>query len=207
MRRTKLLLATLAVSVALVAASPATAWADATGPQAVPTPAGKKVKLADQWAGAVEGTDAYISLFTLNNAQAGAYLADGADIATLVLGKRKGKALNLRPTDGTTVTAALDGDTVTGYVTIDGTDYAYTAERSTGDGGWYRGRKGSGAQLISAGFIVIADSTYRGAIREGGEVVATPDFDVDQLTLDVPSGGTIKVLPVAAFVKKEQRLA
>ncbi len=165
------------------------------------------MRLADQWAGPIEGTEAYISLFTLNNKRAGAYLADGADIATLVLGKRVGDELDLRPTEGTSVTATIDGDTVTGTVEFDGAEYPFTAEESTGDGGWYRGRKRIDGATVAAGFIVLEDGTYRGAIREDDEVVATPDFDPDDLTLDLPDGGTIKVLPVAAFVKKEQRLA
>jgi hypothetical protein len=68
------------------------------------------VRLASQWAGKVEGTDAYISVFTLNNGQAGAYLADGADIATLVRGTRTGGVIDLRPNEGTDVTASVAGE-------------------------------------------------------------------------------------------------
>jgi type II secretory pathway pseudopilin PulG len=195
------------VGIGAVLAGPVAAHAADADVAGVVSSAGKRIRLADQWAGEVEGTDAYISVFTLSNRRAGAYLADGADIATLVLGKRTGSTIDLRPTEGTEVTATVDGATVTGTVTIDGSEYDFTAERSTGDGGWYRGRKTSGGETVAAAFIVLEDGSYRGAIREGDEVIATPDFDPGDLTLDLPEGGTIKVLPVAAFVKKEQKLA
>jgi hypothetical protein len=104
------------------------------------------------------------------------------------------------------VTATVHGSDVAGTVTLDGVAHDFTATRSTGDGGWYRGLKTVQGERLAAGFIVLGDGSARGAIRLGDEVVATPDFDPGDLTLEVPGGGTIKVLPVARFVKKHQSL-
>jgi hypothetical protein len=171
-----------------------------------PTAPEERVSLADQWAGRVKGTKAYISLFTLNDGQAGSYLADGAKVATLVLGRVEGDKLSLRPADGTTVTGTVAGDEVTGTVKLDGREYAYTAERATGEAGWYRGRKTTGGETIAAGFIVLDDGSFRGAVRRGDEVIANPDFDPSDLVLEVEGAGRLEVLPVAEFVKREQKL-
>lgn len=207
MRNRTLLLVVLAAGLTLLASAPGQAWASDAGHETASAPAKKRVKLADQWAGKVQGTNAYISLFTLNNGQAGSYLADGADIATLVLGKRTGAQLELRPTGSTTVTANVAGSTVDGTVTLNGTSHSFTADRASGSAGWYRGRKKDHGDTIAAGFIVLADGSFRGAIRRGDRVVANPAFDPSHLVLRVPGDGKLKVLRVADFVKKEQRLA
>lgn len=206
MRKRSCVAVVLAAGLAFVIATPG--YARSSQPQhAVSTPTKKRVKLADQWTGKVQDTNAYVSLFTLNDKHAGAYLADGANIATLVLGKRNHDQLSLRPTAATTVTANVAGETVDGTVTLDGVAHPFTADRATGKAGWYRGRKKNRGDTIAAGFIVLADGTFRGAIRRGTQVVANPDFNPSSLVLDVPGDGKLEVLPVAKFVQKEQKLA
>jgi hypothetical protein len=204
------LAAVLAVGVALAAAGCGDDDGSGdTGDRSESTAAEERVSLADQWAGTIEGTNAYISVFTLDDGQAGAYLADGADIATLLLGAVDDDviSLSLSPADRTTLTANVAGDEVTGTATLDGGDYAFTAERATGDAGWYRGRTSADGETVAAGFIVLGDGSFRGAVRRGDEVIANPDFDPSDLVLDVPGVGELEVLPVAKFVEQEQELA
>jgi hypothetical protein len=197
----------LAVGVALAAVGCGDDdGSDDAGDRSEPT-AEERVSLADQWAGTIEGTNAYISVFTLDDAQAGAYLADGADIATLVLGTVEGDEISLILAEGATVAANVAGDEVTGTVTLDGADYPFTAEQATGKAGWYRGRTSADGEVVAAGFIVLGDGSFRGAVRQGDQVIATPDFDPSDLVLDVPDVGELEVLPVAEFVEREQELS
>jgi hypothetical protein len=163
-------------------------------------------RLADQWAGRVEGTNAYISVFTLDDGQAGAYLADGQRIATLVLGRIENGMLDLEPARGTTVTGTAQGDMVQGTATIDGSQYAFSAERATGTAGWYRGRATIAGQAVAAGYIILADGSQRGAVRRGEQVLATPTFDPGNPEIQV-EGGSVTVRPVAEFVEQEGGLS
>lgn len=164
-------------------------------------------RLADQWAGKVEGTNAYISVFTLDNGETGAYLADGDQIAALVLGSLENNNLELGPNDdGVSVEGTIDDADVRGTTTIDGQQYSFTATRATGDAGWYRGRTTVEGQLVTAGYIILDDGTQRGAVRRGDEVLGAPEFDPSTPTISA-GGVSVDVVPVAEFVEREGGLA
>jgi hypothetical protein len=163
-------------------------------------------RLADQWAGRVEGTNAYISVFTLDDGQAGAYLADGQRIATLVLGRIDNETLDLEPARGTTVAGTVRGDMVDGTATIDGAQHPFSAQKATGTAGWYRGRATIGGQAVAAGYIILADGSQKGAVRRGEEILATPTFDPANPIIEV-EGGSVTVRPVAEFVEQEGGLS
>jgi hypothetical protein len=163
--------------------------------------------LAEQWAGPVEGTDAYVSVFTLDDGQAGAYVADGADVAALVLGTTEDGSIDLRPSDEVEVVVGGGGGEVSGTVTLDGEPHPFTAAASTGAAGWYRVRTEVDGDLVSAGYIVLADGTQRGAVRRGDEVIAAPELDTTDPVVDVEGVGTLRLLPVADFVEQERGLA
>ena len=163
--------------------------------------------LAEQWAGAVEGTDAYVSVFTLDDGQAGAYVADGADVAALVLGTTEDGSIDLRPGGGVEVVVEGGGDEVSGTVTLDGEAHPFSAAASSGAAGWYRVRTEVDGDLISAGYIVLADGSQRGAVRRGDEVIAAPELDTADPVVDVEGIGSLRLLPVADFVEQERGLA
>jgi hypothetical protein len=156
-------------------------------------------RLADQWAGKVEGTDSYISVFTLDDGQTGAYLADGKKVAVLALGSLEGGQLSLAAEAGTTVTGSVDG-TATGTVLLNGKEYDFTAQRASGEAGWYRVRKVVDGEQISAGYILLADGTQRGAVRRGEQVIAAPELDPADPTVQVEGVGSLTLLPVEQFV-------
>jgi hypothetical protein len=170
-----------------------------------PQPGGPR--LADQWAGKVDGTNAYISVFTLDNGETGAYLADGDQIAALVLGTLQGGNLDLGPNDdGVTVKGTVADADVTGTTTIDGQEHSFSATRATGEAGWYRGRTTVGGELATAGYIILADGTQRGAVRQGDQVLGAPEFDPSSPTITA-GGVSVNVVPVAEFVEREGGLA
>jgi hypothetical protein len=173
---------------------------DETGTE--PSQAQQGPRLADQWAGRVTGTESYISVFTLDDGQTGAYLADGREIAVLALGSLEDGELDLEAEDGTTVTGSADG-TATGTVVLNGREYDFTAERATGEAGWYRVREVVDGQQIAAGYIVLADGTQRGAVRRGDEVIGAPELDPGDPTVQVEGVGSLTLLPVAEFVIQE----
>lgn len=160
-------------------------------------------RLAEQWAGTVTGTDSYISVFTLDNGETGAYLADGDEIAVLALGTLEEGALDLESEDGTTVTGTAEGDAASGTVTLNGKDYEFEAAAATGDAGWYRARAEVDGEPVAAGYIVLADGSQRGAVRKGDEVVAAPELDVANPTIEANGVGALTLLPVADFVIEE----
>jgi hypothetical protein len=159
--------------------------------------------LADQWAGTVEGTDSYISVFTLSDGQTGAYVADGDQIAVLALGTLTDGELALSSEDGAEVTGTAAGDSAEGTVTLEGEDYAFSAEAATGDAGWYRARTEVDGQPVAAGYIVLADGSQRGAVRLGDEVIGAPELDTSDPTIEVDEVGELTLLPVAEFVIEE----
>jgi hypothetical protein len=160
-------------------------------------------RLADQWAGTVEGSGSYISVFTLDNGQTGAYLADGKQIAVLALGTLEDGRLSLESEDGTKVAGTASGDSASGTVALDGQEHSFAAQRATGDAGWYRARATAGGEPIAAGYIVLADGSQRGAVRQGDKVIAAPQLDVSDPTIEVPGVGALSLLPVADVVIKE----
>jgi hypothetical protein len=163
-------------------------------------------RLEEQWAGTVEGTDSYISVFTLTDGQTGAYLADGDQVAVLALGSLEGGELSLEAEDGTTVTGTANGEVI-GTVELEGTEYDFAAETATGDAGWYRARTEAEGETITAGYILLPDGTQRGAARRGDEVLAAPELDPDDPVIEVPGVGPLTLLPVAEFVIQEGGLA
>jgi hypothetical protein len=165
-------------------------------------------RLADQWAGRVDGTDAYISVFTLDNGDTGAYLANGRDIAALVLGTIEAGSLRLRPVaEGEiNVQGTVADAQVTGTVTISGEENPFTADRASGEAGWYRGRTLAGGKLVTAGYILLDDGTQKGAVRQGDKVLGAPTFDPSKPTIQA-GGISVDILPVAEFVEREGGLA
>jgi hypothetical protein len=195
-----------AVALASLAAVAAVACGgeEAAAPGGTGTEEGPR--LEKQWAGTVEGTDAYISVFTLTDGQTGAYLADGDQIAVLALGSLEGGELSLQAEDGTTVTGTAN-DEVIGTVELEGTEYDFGAETATGEAGWYRARTEVEGETITAGYILLPDGTQRGAARRGDEVLAAPELDPDDPLIEVPGVGDLTLLPVAEFVIQEGGLA
>jgi hypothetical protein len=175
--------------------------------QPATTRAPEAPRLADQWAGSVQDTNSYISVFTLTDGQTGAYLADGDRTAVLALGTLTGGQLALQARDGTRVTGNVSGDQVQGTVTLQGRDHAFRAVRATGEAGWYRARQPVGGETVAAGYIVLADGTQRGAVRRGDAVLATPRFDPKYPTIEVEGVGTLTLLPVRQFVEREGGIA
>jgi hypothetical protein len=171
-----------------------------------PSPQAQGPRLADQWAGRIDGTDSYISVFTLNNGETGAYLANGKDVAALVLGTIQGDALQLSPAGDVSVEGTVSGDQVTGTATIGGEEHSFTADRATGEAGWYRGRTSENGELVTAGYIILADGTQKGAMRRGDEVLGAPTFDPANPTIEA-GGVSVDVVPVAEFVEREGGLA
>lgn len=185
------------LAVALLALALAGCGGDDDGP-----------RLADQWAGEVEGTNAYISVFTLDDGQAGAYLADGNGIAALVLGTRDGDKLALPANeDGVAVEASVSGSTVSGVAVVNGREHAFSADSASGEAGWYRARTEVGGDPVAAGYILLADGSQRGAVRRAGEVVATPHFDPAAPEIQLDGIGRLEILPVAEFVDREGGLS
>lgn len=106
--------------------------------------------------------------------QAAAYLCDGRNVEAWLRGTAaQGKAV-LSTKDGSSrLTAALDGQDLTGVVSIGGREYPFTIGVASPPAGLYRGADGS----TTIGWIVLPDGSQVGIATTGGSSQPAPELN------------------------------
>lgn len=149
--------------------------------------------------GEIAGTDAFVAV-AVRDDKVWAYFCDGqgtgdSNVANYLTGALSDTHVTAVDEEGAALDATLDGDVVSGSVTLpDGSDAAFTATRATGDAGWFSAQVGDATHSEAGSWIRLADGRVRGtvvAVTEGAGGAGTP-AEPDQL------GGSGGVLPPAA---------
>ena len=147
--------------------------------------------------GAVEGTHAYIAVVTDPDGDAVAYVCDGdegaaATVAAFLEGTVTDGQLDLAPAQDVEVTGTVDGDQAEGTVTIAGEEHAFTAAAAEVPAGLYRAAESVDGDEVTAGWVIAADGTQRGALRRAGQLQPVGYIDPGtNLAVPVPGIGTL----------------
>ena len=164
----QLRLAALAVALTALAMSLA-ACGDDDDDETAAAPTGN-------YAGEVEGTDAYIGVVS-NGSELIGYVCDGKKVSAWVEGPVSEGTTDLTNRDGEKVgEVTFTADEATGEVSVPGASGTFTAELGTGEGGLYREAKGEpgSPDATETGWVVLNDGQIRGLKNVGGTLRAAP---------------------------------
>jgi hypothetical protein len=170
-KRLRALLAVVAASL-IAAASASTALAQSPSP-ALPTPEEVAALLTDptvsgpdtsvHYVGQAEDPTVYVAVVDPGDGTVSMYLCDGADVAVWLDGTIEGGAIEATGKDGSTASATLDGETITGTATLaDGTKLGITASRAALPAGLYVRHALVDGEPTIARTIQLPDGTARG---------------------------------------------
>jgi hypothetical protein len=141
------------------------------------------------YVGAVDGSRALVGIARVSG-RIRAYVCDSRHLAIWFDGTVKHGSVALSSRKHERLTARLDGHAATGTVTLaDGRSHRFRATRATGRAGLYRGT----AHGYRAGWIVLANKTQRGAIRDIGTGTLTPAPLLNSTAL---GDGRISITPI-----------
>lgn len=106
--------------------------------------------------------------------QAVAYLCDGRNVEAWLRGTATQGKVDVSTKDGSgRLTAALDGQNLTGVATIGGREYPFTIGVAAAPAGLYRGDGGS----TTIGWIVLPDGSQVGIATTGGSSEPAPELN------------------------------
>jgi hypothetical protein len=149
----------------------------AVAPSAAATQAAPQTTSGDAktFVGAVEGTPALVAVQTTADGVS-VFYCDSASLWGFLDGTLSGNALAAEDPAGTTLAATLDGDTVTGTLTLDGVSHPFTAEAATSDAGAYFAEATQGDVVSTTAWV-----------RDNSGSVTGAKFNVDLAVLnDLP---------------------
>jgi hypothetical protein len=112
--------------------------------------------------GAVEGTEALVAV-TVEGTEVHAYYCDSVSVWGVLDGTAAADALSATDAIGNTLTATLAESTVSGTLTISGTDHAFTASVATGDAGVFFEEIKTGDLVETTAWVRDAAGTVTGA--------------------------------------------
>ena len=170
-KQLRALLALVAASLFAVAAA-GTALAQSPSP-ALPTPEQVAALLADpavngpdtsvHYVGQAADPNVYVAVVDRGDGTVSVYLCDSAEIAVWLEGTLDGGAIEATSADGSTASATLDGETITGTVTLaDGSTMGIDASRATLPAGLYVRHALVDGEPTIARTIQLPDGTARG---------------------------------------------
>lgn len=114
--------------------------------------------------GRVDGTDAYVAVVT-DGDEVLAYLCDSEKLWNYLDGSQDDDRITAGDdTAAVLLDATLDGDTISGTVTLptDGSSHAFTAVAATGEAGLFTLEQESAESVGQGGWIRLADGSVRG---------------------------------------------
>lgn len=126
---------------------------------------------AGNFAGKVEGTEAFVAVVVDKEDRALAYVCDGregetADVAEWFRGAVAGDgSLDLTGEGGAGLSAEVADGGVSGTVTLGGEEHAFSAEPAEEPAGLYRKVKEVGGEEYVGGWIELPSGEERGAVR------------------------------------------
>src|SRR5215213_1663962 len=135
------------------------------------------------YAGRTEDGSAAIAVAVVGG-QAAAYFCDGSRVEYWLRGTASEGELNLRPKDGDSLEARLDGSKITGEIEINDERLDFTIGEAKRPAGLYRAEGSS----TTIGWIILSDGTQVGGQTDNrGQSKAAPELNPDRT--DVNAGG------------------
>jgi hypothetical protein len=195
------LITAVAAATALAAGNLATAHA-AAAPAAI-SPEAAASPLAGNFAGELEGSDAFVAVVIDGANHVVAYACDGSDdhLAEIAEWFHGAVALDgslvLTGADGTVLAADVTGDDITGTLSFDAErQHAFSLDPVTAPAGLYRAEATVDGEHYVGGWIELANHDERGAIITrtgavllgGNEIVAQPSEPLNE-AIRLPSDG------------------
>ena len=142
------------------------------------------VPAVGSFVGTVEGTDAYLAVVAGSQAVV-AFATDGSTFSLPFGGARDGDQVDLESRDGSTLSAEIAGDGVSGTIVVDGDEHAVSLEPTDGDAGLYRAAGEVGDNPVWVGWVVLNDGSQLGAANTADGIVEPPTVDTETSTIAV----------------------
>jgi hypothetical protein len=154
--------------------------------------------------GRVDGTEIYIAA-TMSGGPAQIYLCDGQQIASWLRGTVDGSTITADDSDASVV-ATISADGLTGSVTVGDVGHSFTAARADFPADlWESLALADDGQLIRGGWIVLADGTQRGAVKQGVRIVSNAAIDPATGSSGSGATGTAQPSEPVPFQKKKKK--
>jgi serine/threonine protein kinase, bacterial len=149
-------------------------------------------RIATNFVGKVEGTDALIAI-VVGSKTAVAYVCDSKGIGVRFDGKAGSDHLDLTSKQGDKATVDVNGDDASGTVTLDGKEHKFNANSAPKDAGYYRAQGEVNGQSVTVGWVRAPGGDVKGLVHtEGGLASAAPQLRIDQRTVNV-QGQTLQI--------------
>jgi hypothetical protein len=139
---------------------------------------------AGNFAGKVEGTDAFVAVVVDEEDRALAYACDGREGGTATVAEWfRGEvaddgSLDLTSEGGAGLSADIAEEGASGTVTLDGEDHAFTAGPAEEPAGLYRKAEEADGEELLGGWIELASGEQRGAVRNRSAGFIQSDVDL-----------------------------
>jgi hypothetical protein len=133
------------------------------------------------YVGAIEGTEAQIAV-TVDGSKVLAFFCDSEKTWGLLEGTASGSAVTATEPGGNTLAGDLDGDELSGTVSINGEPHQFTATAQSGDAGSYFLETKQGDQVTYTGWVRSADGEVDGArfTIDLGVLSRLPEFSASE---------------------------
>ena len=154
--------------------------------------------------GRVDGTEIYIGATTTGDL-AQIYLCDGQEVAIWLRGIVDGATITADDGD-VSLAATISEASLTGSVAVSGVSRLFEAVRSEFPADlWESLALADDGQLLRGGWIVLADGTQRGAVKQGVTIVSTPALDPATGSAGSGASGTAQPSEPVPFQKKVKK--
>ena len=156
------------------------------------------------FAGVVEGTEAFLALETAGTTSL-AYFCDGANTAVWFAGTATSKEAVLKSASGASLTVRPNRSGAIGTLKINGTKVSIKLDGVAAPSGLYVLDPQLPTDTLRrylGGWVVLADGSVRGAIKENGAVVSNPVLNLTAPTrasTSLPTGEAVTVVPFGGF--------
>ncbi len=176
---------------------------DASDKSAAAAPAAATTSGDRTFVGPIDGTEAQIAV-TTSGGKAFVFYCDSKQVWGVLQGTVDGTKITATEPGGGTLDAELNGDTVTGTVSVNGDPHDFSAVKATGDAGSYFAETKSGDLVSFTGWVRSVDGTVDGARFKVdlGVLLKLPQFNASEKTLieQITSTGVVALPPEQANV-------
>lgn len=156
-----------------------------------PTPSPATVPQQATYTGRTSGREATIAV-AVQGDQAAAYVCDGRRVEAWLEGTITDDELSLQGARGASATGTLDGDSITGTVSVGGKQWQYTAQLAEPPAGLYQGSGPVNGMPTRIGWIVLPDGSQVGVGNRNGVREPAPVLDPRALGAVTVEGARIE---------------
>ena len=157
------------------------------------------------YVGKVAGSEAYIGIVDTGG-EFIAYVCDGAKVAEWLDGQVSGTSLTAKSAK-VSLTATRSGSTVSGTVTLAGSDQAFSAKSSTDfPSDLWEATGVKNGEFVRGGWIVLPDGSQHGAVKQAATITSTASLDTTTAAPDVDGSGALNPATPAAPVPAKKKI-